>query len=283
MSIFGNQYDARAAKRQMVLAEAPASVRMGIEAAETAAKRLYDRLGKLTKERRDGTKPIEGVDAAELDAILSEANALTDGLDGCPYILKEDVLAVQYRARQAVSAERNRRYRVRSEASARLNNAQGSLQRLITVMGNGAGAIVEAMETYPLEALLGPCEAVSGSVKPPIVVTAEDAAAMTDKELSDAITESYLRAHDAIGPAMFVDEVSRMVDLLPDVIEAMEAYRDKRIKDKQLSDKSHGILVAERNRRKAEAERIAARTNRPMADRMAELEQLVAQLGGSAS
>lgn len=278
MPFFSNFADSREIKRQMKLEDVPASVRNSIESAETMARRLNDHLDKLTKEQRDGTKPIEGADAAELDAILSEAAALTTGLEECPYILTENILAVQYRARQTVSAERNRRYRVRSEACERLNNAQGSFQQPIIVIGNGMKGFVEAIETYPLDVLLGPLVAVTGPVKPPIVVTAEAAAAMTDKELSDAITESYSQAHDAIGPAMFVDEVSRMADLLPGIIEAMEAYRDKRIKDKQQADKSHGILVDERDRRRAEADRIAARNNRTVDDRIAEMERMLEEI-----
>lgn len=278
MSIFSDFSSAREVKRQMKLGEVPASARKRIESAEITAKQLNDRVDKLTKEKRDGTKPIEGADVAELDAILSEADALTKGLEEYPYILPENILAVQYRARQTVNAERNRRYKVRSDAWARLNNAQGSFQRLLSVIGNGMKEYVEAMETYPLDRLLEPCAAVCGSVQPPLTVTAEDAAAMTDKELSDAINKAYMQAHDAIGPAMFADEVSRMLELLPEVIEAMESYRDRRIEDKRQAGESHGILVAEQKRRKAEAERIAAQSNRPMADRITELEQVLADM-----
>lgn len=278
MSIFSDFSSAREVKRQMKLDNVPESARKRIESAEITAKQLNDRVDKLTKEKRDGTKPIEGADVAELDAILSEADALTKGLEEYPYILTENILAVQYRARQAVNGERNRRYKVRSDALGRLNNAQATFQRPLFVIGNSMKAYVEAMETYPLDKLLEPCEVVCGSVQPPITVTAEDAAAMTDKELSDAINKAYMQAHDAIGPAMFVDEVSRMLELLPEVIEAMESYRDSRIEDKRQAGESHGILVAEQKRRKAEAERIAAQSNRPMADRITELEQVLADM-----
>lgn len=282
MALFNNSFGAHEIKRQMKLTEMPASARKRIESAEITAKQLNNHVDKLTKEKRDGTKPIEGADVAELDAILSEADALTKGLEEYPYILTENILAVQYRARQTVNAERNRRYKVRADAQERLNNAQGSFQHPLTVIGNGMKAFVEAMETYPLDRLLEPCAVVYGPVRPPIVVTAEDAAAMTDKELEEAITKSYLQAHDAIGPAAFVDEVSCMADRLPEVISAMETYRDRRIEDKRQADESHGILMAERHRRRAEAAEETKRNSMSAEDRITELEEIVAKLTGKA-
>lgn len=279
MGLFDNAYGgARELKRQMKLGNLTDTERKRMEDANADARALADRVGKLVKVGRGGAAPIERVDVSELDAMSDEATEISDRVAYFEWTLREDIQNTCKWVQTVIASERNRRYKVRSDEMARLNNAQGSFQRPLIVMGNGMKEFSAAMDAYPIEALLGPNEVVHGAVRPPIVVTAEDAAAMTDKELEGAALDAYLQAHDSIGPAAFVDEVSRMAELLPEIVKAMDSYRAKRMTEKEQARKSHAILVAEQQRRKEEAARVAAENSRPQSERIADLERQLAEL-----
>lgn len=274
MSLYSTQnYDAREVKRQTKLAQLPAPVRRRIETAERAARILSERLEKLTTAERDGTKPIEGADVAELDALLSEADALIEGLDVSDPMLTERIDATRYEVHRAVTAERNRRYRVKRDERMRLNGMQADFCRPLFAIGKGAEAFAAAMDAYAVEKLMGPDEIVSGAPGKPVEATAEDAEGMSDKELADAIDKAYSQAHNSIGVSAYADEVAKMAELLPEVAKAMARYRGSAVAAKQHAADVHAILAAEQRRRRDDAERAAEASRRPMDDRIAELER----------
>lgn len=274
MSLFSTQnYDAREVKRQTKLAQLPAPVRRRIDTAEQAARTVSERLEKLTTAKRDGTKPIETADAAELDALLSEADALIEGLDVSDPMLTERIDAARYEVRRTVTAERNRRYKAKSDERMRLNRMQADFCQPLFAIGKGAEAFAAAMDAYAVEKLMGPDEIVSGTPGKPVEATAEDAEAMTDAELDAAVSESYRQAHAAVGVASYAGEVAKMAELLPEVAKAMARYRDSAVAAKQHAAEVHAILAAEQCRRRDEAKRAAEASRRPMDDRIAELER----------
>lgn len=274
MALFNSMnFDAREVKRQTKLAQLPTPVRRRIDTAERAARTVSERLEKLTTAKRDGTKPIETADAAELDALLSEADALVEGLNVSDPTLTERIDAARYEVRRAVTAERNRRYKAKSDEKMRLNRMQADFARPLSVIGAGMEAFVAAMDTYSMEKLMGPNEIVSGAASEPVEATAEDVEAMTDAELDAAVSESYKQAHAAVGVASYAGEVAKMAELLPDIAKAMAEHREKAVAAKQRAAEVHAILAAEQRRRKDEAERAAKANRRPMDDRIAELER----------
>lgn len=265
--------DAREVKRQMKLAQLPSPVRRRIDTAERAAHTVSERLEKLTTAKRDGTKPIETADAAELDALLSEADTLVEGLNVSDPMLTERIEAARYEVHRAVTAERNRRYSAKNDEKMRLNRMQADFARPLSVIGTGIEAFVAAMDTYPMEKLMGPNEIVSGAPGKHVEATAEDAEAMTDAELDAAVSESYRQAHAAVGVASYAGEVAKMAELLPEVAKAMARYRDSAVAAKQHAADVHAILAAEQRRRRDDAKRAAEASRRPMDDRIAELER----------
>lgn len=283
MSLFSNQnHGARDVRRQMKLAELHASDREAINAAERAASAIGRRLDELTKAGRDGGRPIEGADAAELDALMVEADHIAKSIDMYDHILTSGIMDICYGVRRSVSAERNRRYKARTDELLRLNGMQADFSRPLTTIGNCMEGFVAALDAYPIDVLMGPCEVLSGAPQPVDDVTAESARELDDKALEAAISRAYMQAHAGTGVAYYADEVAQMAEVLPKVAEAMRAYREKAAAKKQRAAEARDILVAERDRRKRETSRIAEREARPVDERIAELEKMVASLRESA-
>lgn len=266
----------------MKLAELHASDREAIDAAERAASAIGRRLDELTKAGRDGGRPIEEADAAELDALMVEADHIAKSIDMYDHILTGGIMDICYGVRQSITAERNRRYKARTDELLRLNGMQADFSRPLTTIGSCMEGFVAALDAYPIDVLLSPDRVVSGAPAPSVAATAESAKELTDKELEEAINKSYLQAHDAIGPAAYFGEVARMAELLPEVAKGMAAYCESATAKKQRAAEAHGILVAERDRRKRETSRIAERKARPVDERIAELEKMIASLRESA-
>lgn len=273
MGLFSNNQfaDGKAIKRQMKLDQMPEPLRQRIHAADRAASALEERIDKLTTARRDGTKPIESADVAELDAIASQADALVEGLSLPDTSVVDDIWQVHYRAHMAVNAERNRRYNALANERVRIGNMRSDFTYPLTIIAQRLDGFTKAMDELDPDTLLGPLPA-------PVDVTEPDAAAMTDGELDAAISDAYRLAHDGIGVSYYADEVERMAELLPKAARMMHDYREKAMAQIQRAEDSHRILAAEKQRRREQAGGAAATSSRPMAERIAEMERMLDEI-----
>lgn len=243
-----------------------------------AADHLRERLSKLTKADRKGVAPIHSMSEEELSALLSDADILVEDLDPGDWTLRSDLAEPYLLAHQVVKEERARRSDIHFREFIELRDMRIDFTGAIWDAQSRCEGVKEALDAlskgkHSLSELLK-----DGDLTMPVAYTAELAKRLTDAELKEALEEAREDAKTPYGYAKDPESVESMGRMLTSISKMLKEHRGEIDALRNLGHTNFDVLLAERNSREREAARIAQANSRPVNERIAELEQVIARM-----